>query len=239
MEFSDKRGRRIIYLSRCLLNQNSRTPGIAGQKGAVTGLVQVLLGNDLGIEQLPCPECLFWGGVSRKGIYKKQPMMFGAVGKPWFPIVELLFKLWIRQSDRNCAKEAARAVDRMEDFIREGYEIVGLIGVDDSPTCGVTKTLNLLRIVNNHKALGITLNDFETPRFERLAPAMPKMQETGSGAFVGAILAGLKKRGLNIKTTGFDPWLDAFDEVRRIAAFLNLEWNEGTIVPSRKPIPIS
>jgi predicted secreted protein len=93
MEFKDNRGSRIVFVGNCILNQNARFPGIAIKEGAFTEFVDILLRNGVGIEQLPCLECLGWGGVSRKTYYKFQPMVLHFVDKKAFPIIKLFFHI--------------------------------------------------------------------------------------------------------------------------------------------------
>jgi predicted secreted protein len=224
MEFTDNRGRRIVYVSRCLLNQNSRTPGIAVRKGSFTEFIQMLLNNEVGIEQLPCPECLFWGGVSRKDIYRTQPLAFKSVGKKWFPLVEFLFTIWRYRSDRLCKREAVKTVDRIEDFIKEGYSILGIVGANDSPTCGVTKTINPLEILKNKQSLGISLKDLMNPHIEKFKHILQTIRIDGSGSFLGSIINELKKRRMNIKVVGFEPWSESKEEAERIGGLLNLKF---------------
>lgn len=40
MGFTDRRGGKIVYISACLLNQNTRHPGIACKEAAFKGLVR-------------------------------------------------------------------------------------------------------------------------------------------------------------------------------------------------------
>jgi len=223
MEFTDNRGRRVVYVSRCLLNQNSRTPGIAVRKGAIAELVHIFLNNELGIEQLPCPECLFWGGVSRKETYRMQPLAFRSVGRKWFPLIEFFFNIWLYRSNWLCKREGAKAVDRMEDYTKEGYTIVGIVGVDDSPTCGVSKTVDIMEIVKNKQTFGISLEDAENPHIEKFKHILQTARNSGSGSFLGSIMGELRKRQMAIKAVGFDPWSEPQEEADRIADLLNLK----------------
>jgi len=222
MKFTDNRGRRIVYVSRCLLNQNSRYPGIAIRMGAMTELIQILLNNEIGIEQLPCPECLYWGGVARKDTYRMQRLVFKSAGKIWFPLAVFLFNFWLYKTKRLCKKEARRVVDGIEDFVREGYSIVGIVGVNDSPTCGVTRTLNLLDIIKKLKSLNITLEVAENPHIDQNKYFVPAMQIDGSGAFLGSLMNELGKRRIDIKTVGLEPWAEPGKEAERIGGLLNL-----------------
>ena len=62
----DQRGRRVVLVSHCLLNQNTRYAGGATRAGAVAELADELIGAGYGIHQLPCPERLAWGGVLKR-----------------------------------------------------------------------------------------------------------------------------------------------------------------------------
>jgi predicted secreted protein len=51
----DQRGRRVVLVSHCLLNQNTRYAGGATRSDAVAELANELIGAGYGIHQLPCP----------------------------------------------------------------------------------------------------------------------------------------------------------------------------------------
>ena len=76
INFQDNRKKQIIFLSSCMLNQNNRYPEIATTDGSIVSLIAPLLKEGIGIEQLPCLECMGWGGVSRKTIFKFIPMIY-------------------------------------------------------------------------------------------------------------------------------------------------------------------
>jgi len=221
--FTDNRGRKIVYVSCCLLNQNSISPGIATRKAAFTELIQLFLNNDIGIEQLPCMECILWGGVSRKTIRKTQPFVFNSVGKMWFPIIEFFSNIVIRKTKNGCRKSAKQVVARMQDYINEGYEIIGILGVNGSPTCGVNLTMNYVNIVKNKKHLALTLEDLIHPQLEKMINLETKVRINGSGYFFNHIIKELRKRKLDIKVLGIDPLLKPEVEVEKIAGILNLK----------------
>jgi predicted secreted protein len=57
----DERSGRVVYVSHCLLNENTRYLGGAFRPGAVDEVVETYLRDGTGICQLPCPEQLAWG----------------------------------------------------------------------------------------------------------------------------------------------------------------------------------
>ena len=127
IDFKDNRGRKIVYVSCCLLNQNAHTPGVATRKGAFNELIQMFLSNDIGIEQLPCMECRLWGGVSRKTIHTFQPLVLNSVGRVWFPFIEFCSTIEMGKTKYACRKEAKKVVKRIQDYLMEGYTIIGIL----------------------------------------------------------------------------------------------------------------
>jgi predicted secreted protein len=217
MAFTDNRGKRIVYVNNCMLNQNARFPAAAIRKGAFTEFIQILLNNGLSIEQLPCLECIAMGGVSRKSYFSLQPLLSNSVEKGWFPIVKPVVNAWWRIWFKwACRKQAARVVNRMQDYLREGFEIVGVVSVNDSPTCGVTKTLDFIEFIRR----AATLRDVDNLQMKKL------IQDTlvdGRGAFIDSMRKKLDRKGLDVKVIPFEPWAEPQEEeTRRVAGLLDL-----------------
>jgi predicted secreted protein len=228
INFKDNRGRKIVYVSCCLLNQNARTPGVAIRKGALTELIQMFLNNDIGIEQLPCMECRLWGGVSRKTIHTLQPLVLNSVGRSWFPFIEFVSNIMFRKTKYACRKEAKKIVKRIQDYIMERYTIIGILGVNCSPTCGVTKTMDHMDIAKNKDKFGITLQDLMNPQLEKMIEIAQKTSINGSGFFFSCIMKELNRRKMDIRVIGVDidstdSWSKPQKEVGRIAGLLNLK----------------
>jgi len=223
MEYLDNRGKRVIFVGNCILNQNARAFGVAVTRGAFADFIQILLRKGIGIEQLPCPECLVWGGIGRKRIYKWQPLLFNSVGKWWFPVLQFLVKATtLLTHGRVCKREGRRAADWIEDHIKQGFEVVGVITANDSPTCGVTKTMDLIDVMKRAKFSGMSLNELERPRLEKLGPFTQSVLIDGEGAFAGAIKRELIRRRMNIQVVGWNPWDDPQTESSRIDKLLDL-----------------
>ena len=64
----DERGKKVIYLSHCLLNENTRYLGGAFRKAGVDELIDELQKKGIGIVQMKCPEQKTWGGVLKREI---------------------------------------------------------------------------------------------------------------------------------------------------------------------------
>ena len=148
----DKRTRRIVFLAHCFLNMNTRFPEGADFAGAHIPLVELLLQSEVGIVQMPCPEFLCLG-LEKTG--------------------------WGVGSDaeiRGCFRRVAETVaDQVKVYLGHGYEILGIIGMNPSPSCGVE--------VSKGKGTMLGLDRDTSEKAE-------------SGVFIEELISLLKERGL-------------------------------------------
>ncbi len=115
----DARGKKIIFVASCLLNTNNKVKGLARYPGMCKEVFDTLYDNDLGIQQMHCPETLYLG-IAR-----------------WWQTKNLYDSHGFRTF---CRSLAVDVVTYMEEYIREGYQTVAVLSCDGSPTCGVTIT---------------------------------------------------------------------------------------------------
>ena len=115
----DARSKKIIFVSSCLLNTNNKVQGLARYPGMCKEVFDTLNKYGLGINQMDCPETLYLG-ISR-----------------WFHTKNLYDNHGFRSF---CREIAERVVTYMEEYKRAGYQTVGVLSCDGSPTCGVTIT---------------------------------------------------------------------------------------------------
>jgi predicted secreted protein len=111
---SDNRKRKVIFVSHCWLNINTRFPEGSAFEGANVPLMKTLLDSGLGIIQMPCPEyqCL--------GLEKYR---YGEI---------------VKDELRTCfRKSAQQVVNQIKDYLELGFTIVGVLGMNPSPSCGV------------------------------------------------------------------------------------------------------
>ncbi|MEC5320333.1 hypothetical protein VSX61_15545 [Brenneria populi subsp. brevivirga] len=113
-----QRKKKIVIVSHCILNVNAKVLGIAKTPGALD-IVKDMLDDGVGIIQLPCPEMLF-SGCKRWGMTKEQ------YDTPIFR--------------RHCRAILRPIVDQVIDYTASGYRIIGIIGMDGSPSCGIDTT---------------------------------------------------------------------------------------------------
>ncbi len=130
--FEDGRSKRVVFIAHCFLNQNAISDGTAVYPAAFKEVVDFFLEADIGIVQMPCPEliCL---GLDRGNIY-------GADS----PVVveNTRIRAEMKKGDpcRKLTKLAEYVVDQILEYRKHGFDIVGIIGADRSPNCGVSTT---------------------------------------------------------------------------------------------------
>jgi hypothetical protein len=124
-----------------LLNENTRYLGGACRPGAVGEVVRACLDDGLGIVQMPCPEQLAWGGVLRRRLL----WFFGAEGTLQYRLrrVSLPVSLWYTR--RFYKKIGRQVADQVADYQSSGFTVVGIVGVEGSPSCGAGQTLDVTR----------------------------------------------------------------------------------------------
>ncbi|WP_233120214.1 CD3072 family TudS-related putative desulfidase [Tissierella creatinophila] len=114
-----KRSRKIIMVSHCILNSNSKVEGLSQYQGIFKELIDMIDEKEIGIIQLPCPEMIIYGI------------------KRWGHVKEQFDTLFYRN---NCRKMLEFIIGQVKSYIDTGYKIVGVIGIDGSPSCGVNLT---------------------------------------------------------------------------------------------------
>ena len=121
-----ERSKKIIFVSHCLLNQNARPMGGEKYPGAVKELLELFAESGVGIIQIPCPQLEFNEGLNRRPKLK--------------------------ESDTNgfrtkCQKLSCNIIEKIENYLRKNYNILGILGVEMSSTCGVYQVQNGKRVV--------------------------------------------------------------------------------------------
>lgn len=112
----DNRSKKVVILSHCILNQNSVVNPLARAKGAYKEIVKTIMDFDIGIHQLPCPEMIFLG-MERKSMSRNEYDT-----KDYHDL---------------CKDLSKQTLSIIQNYEQNGYEIVGLIGINHSPTCSI------------------------------------------------------------------------------------------------------
>ncbi|GBF35608.1 hypothetical protein DCCM_4737 [Desulfocucumis palustris] len=79
----------------------------------------MLMEKQIGIIQLPCPEMVVYGI------------------KRWGHVREQFDTLFFREKCQDIIKPITY---QLLDYVKNGYKVIGIIGVDGSPSCGVNLT---------------------------------------------------------------------------------------------------
>lgn len=110
------RDKSLVIICHCVINQNSVVIPLARAKGSFN-FVKQLIDEGLGIIQLPCPEFKHLG-ITRKPMEKEE---------------------YDTKEYRSLCKDLAiSAVNDIEVYLNEGYEIKGIVGIEESPTCSIS-----------------------------------------------------------------------------------------------------
>ncbi|MGD1347466.1 hypothetical protein ACKUU1_17390 [Mycobacterium seoulense] len=195
-QLRDERGRRIVLVSHCLLNENTRYAGGATRPGAVSESVEELISEGYGIHQLPCPERLAWGGTLKPHSLH----LYHSKGGLLYPLRGPLlrgFVAWTRLVYRRLARRVARDV---ADYERSGITVAGMVGIGASPSCGVTTTLDMrasLEVVASCPAAALT-RDVMNER------AVLGCRRKGEGLFIAALDRQLRRRGVEVPALEHD-----------------------------------
>jgi len=152
----DKRSKKIAIVAHCILNQNSRVFGLAERSGAIAEIVEFLMFNDMGIVQMPCPE-LTYAGILRKSQTKDE-------------YDNTMFR-------NHCKKIAEEIAEQILEYSKGKIKARIIIGVDGSPSCGVTDSgilIEKLRSVLKKKGFTVP---FYGIRYERLSKDLAKLRK--------------------------------------------------------------
>jgi uncharacterized protein YbbK (DUF523 family) len=128
---ADARGGQVVFVSHCLLNQNTRYLGGAVCRGAVSAAIGPYLEDGTGIVQMPCPEQRVWGGVLKtRMLWLIQHPRTARASPVLLPVV----LRYVRWRYAHHARAVARDID---DYRASGLSVRGIVGVAGSPSCGV------------------------------------------------------------------------------------------------------
>lgn len=193
--FGDQRSMKVIFLAHCLLNENTRYAGGACRRCCVQEIIEQCVATNTGIVQMPCPEQHAWGGVTKKllrlayGPHRK--LFYG-----WRGMLVPMLLLYTRQVYRRLARRIAR---QLQDYQASGFQVAGVVGIDGSPSCGVTKKVDIsqafqLAADTNTKTITAT----------RMNEIVRQSLMDGRGLFIEELRRALKRRGVEIPFLAHD-----------------------------------
>lgn len=162
--FDDNRSKKVILVSHCLLNQNSISDGTADLPSQFDEVIDFIRDNRIGIIQLPCPELLCLG-LDRGDKNGSQRELLSENTRIRCLMTE-------RQNMQVLESHARQIAMQIEEYRHYGFQVIGLIGINRSPSCGIETT------------------------------SMDDREKQGMGVFMQVIAETLDKKGIQLKMTG-------------------------------------
>ena len=166
--FTDGRSRRVIFLAHCLLNQNAISDGTAEAPAAHRKILRTILDAQAGVVQMPCPElcCL---GLDQGDVHGADR-----------PVVEENTRIRrAMEEDGPRQKREALAdlvAEQVQEYHKHGFQVLGIVGANRSPNCGVETTSDFDREVEGRGAF----MDAIAQRLEAAGISVPMLGLKGS-----------------------------------------------------------
>lgn len=114
---SVKRSKKVIFVSHCILCQSIRAQGVSIRfEAIVSPLISLLMEKNINLFQMPCPE-IRYDGVIRNAVRKD------AYDNSEFRTI--------------CREYAEQLINHMKSLKEADFDIVAILGIENSPTCGV------------------------------------------------------------------------------------------------------
>jgi len=127
--FSDSRSKRVILVSHCIFNQNTKIDRCACYPGAMKETAQLLIESGAGILQMPCPELLTLGLDRRV-----DPLHQGSIEAEDDRVAE---EMNLEEAGTVCHRIAQELIYQIRQYRQHGFRVIGVLGINGSPTCGV------------------------------------------------------------------------------------------------------
>jgi predicted secreted protein len=201
----DARGKRVVFVSHCILNQNVRYTGGAFRKGCVSEVVAQLVAEGVGIVQLPCPEAAAWGGVTK-------PLLLRAWGNRLLRVPaaqRAALAVFLRRTRRIYERLAHSTAREIASYRDAGVEVVAVVGIDGSPSCGVRKTVNV------HKSLPLfAALDLDDAVASDVNAIVRSAATKGAGMFIEALASELRRRKIAVPIIAHDLFAEMHHERR-------------------------
>ena len=114
-----KRSKKFVFVPFCLLAQSYQAQGIVkyNWSSSIKPFINLLMDSDINIVQMPCTEATFNHSLIRepKGISKYDTIDF----------------------NNHCLVKALEVGEQIKEIISCGYEVIAILGIEQSPSCCV------------------------------------------------------------------------------------------------------
>ena len=101
--------------------------------GAIREILDQCLELEIGVVQLQCPEQHAWGGVLKRRLLS----FYGSVGSVRYRVGRALLRVMLWYTRRIYRRLARETAAQIADYEQSGVTVLGIVGVDASPSCGV------------------------------------------------------------------------------------------------------
>jgi len=118
--------KKIVFVPHCILNQNVRANGKEKSNGTIKEIVNFFSEAEVGIVQLPCPEVEFDGGLNRQFKTKEN---------------------YNENYRKHCKEISLEILKTIKKYLDKEYKVLGILGIEFSPTCGVYRIEDKKKIV--------------------------------------------------------------------------------------------
>ena len=149
--FEDGRSKKVIFIAHCILNQNSISDGTAVFPAAFYDVIKIILDADIGIVQMPCPElcCL---GLNRGN-------NDGADVSVVIENTRIRKEMQKGEAHRLLMAQVDYVMKQITEYSTYGFEIIGIIGANRSPNCGVETTSDFNKEISGKGVFMSELNN--------------------------------------------------------------------------------
>ena len=186
--FSDERSRRVVFVSHCILNSNTRADGHAGVPGVNQRVLELLMRLNIGVVQMPCPEMMCLGldrgdvrGGERPVLLENTRIRSGMKSNRSTEVMDAMI---------------GQVIAQVEQYIEHGFNVLGIIGINRSPSCGVETTtidneevkgegvfIERLRTALEAKGIYLNLAGTKVSKIDEALQAIQAMVEKSEAAF--------------------------------------------------------
>lgn len=197
-----------MFVSHCVLDENVRYLGGAFRSAGISEIVERCMAKGIGVVQMPCPEQAAWGGVLK-------PWFLRAIGNRWLArasVRRLAVAAFLGRTRRVYARLARRVASEIEEHVRAGVDVVGIVGIDGSPSCGVRATLDVRRCL----PLFVDL-DVEAITAGDVNAIVRATAIAGRGMFVEALRSELARRGIDVPFDAHDLFAEMDDRASSVS----------------------
>lgn len=190
-KLKDERGKKVMFVSHCILNENTRYLGGAFRRGCVDELVDEFQKEGVGIVQMKCPEQKAWGGVLKKRILR----VFGSRETLLYKLKGIYLPFFMWNTRRVYRKIAREVTAEIKDYCDSNFDVTGIVGVAGSPSCGVNTTLDVEKSVEY--LAGTSIDDLNREKMNQFG--IKGCLIKGNGLFIRALKDELKKENIKIR----------------------------------------